>query len=168
MTDSLKAAQNDDRENFRTFILELMAPEVFLNLPSSLERNQAEEIVELAAAQTMLWPDSEDVFWALVTDFYGDVEVADVEEYGLGEAVSALQNGETLAEDEKGALAWLYILENYPDASTYTSLGRLIADAVTDEHEYEVREVAEHAIECVAVARYPALLGDVPLFLREE
>jgi uncharacterized UBP type Zn finger protein len=168
MTDSLRAAQNADREEFRAFALELMAPEVFTDLPEDLDREQADEIVELAAAQTILWPDSEEVFWELVVDFYGDAEIDELREYGLDEAVTALQEGETLADDEKSALAWLYILDNYPDVSTYTTLGRFIAKAVTEEEEDHIRAMAEHAIECVAVNRYPELLGEVPLFLREE
>lgn len=168
MTDALKAAQNEDREDFRAFVMELMAPEVFEDLPENLDQDQAEEIAELAAAQTMPWPDSEEVFWALVVDFYDDAEISEVAEYGLEDAVTALQAGETLAEDEKSSLAWLYILDNYPDVSTYTTLGRLIADANTEEEEDDIRSIAENAIECVAVSRYPALLGEVPLFLREE
>lgn len=168
MTDSLRAAQNDDRDEFRAFALELMAPEIFLDLPDSIDREQAEDIVELAAAQTLLWPDSAEVFWALVADFYADAEVSEVSEYGLEDALTALQEGETPAEDEKGAMAWLYILDNYPDVSTYTTLGRFTASAATEEEEDQIRSVAEHAIECVAVARYPELLGEVPLFLRQD
>ena len=168
MTDSLKAAQNDDRDEFREFALELMVPEIFEGLPDTLDREQAEEIIELAAAQTILWPGSEEVFWALVADFYTDAEPSEVSEYGLEDALTALQEGETLADDEKSAMAWLYILDNYPDVSTYTTLGRLLASAATEEEEDQIRTVAEHAIECVAVERYPELLGEVPLFLREE
>lgn len=168
MTDSLKAAQNADREEFRTFALDLMAPEVFADLPQHLLLEQAEDIAELAAAQVMLWPDSPEVFWALVADYFADAELSDIAEYGLEDALTALREGETLAPDEKGALVWLYILDNYPDLSAYSILGRLVADAATEDEEDDLRAVAEHAIECVAVARYPELLGDVPLFLREE
>ena len=129
MTDALKAAQNEDREDFREYVLNLLAPEMFANLPEHIDQEQAEEIAELAAAQTMPWPDSEEVFWALVVDFYNDAEASEVAEHGLEDALAALQSGETLAEDEKSALAWLYILDNYPDASTYTTLGRMIANA---------------------------------------
>lgn len=168
MTDALRAAQNEDREEFRAFVMDLIAPEIFDDLPETLVQEQAEEIAELAAAQTMPWPDSEEVFWALVVDFYNDAELSEVAEYGLEEAVSALQSGETLAEDEKRSLAWLYILDNYPDVSTYTTLGRLMADATTEEEEDDIRRIAENTIECVAARRYPELLGEVPLFLREE
>lgn len=168
MTDSLKAAQNDDRVEFRAYVLDLMAPELFADLPDGLDQEQAEEIAELAAAQTMLWPESPEVFWALVSDYFADATVSDVAEYGLEEAVSAMQEGETLADDEKGALAWLYILDNYPDLSTYSVLGRLVAQVSSEDEEEDMRQVAEHAIECVAVARYPELLGETPLFLREE
>lgn len=168
MTDSLKAAQNDDREEFRAFAMNLMAPEVFADLPEHLELEQAEEIAELASAQTILWPDSGEVFWALVSDFYQDAQPDEVAEYGLEEAVNAMQEGETLSEDEKGALSWLYILDNYPDVSTYSVLGRLVSSAVTEQEEDDIRAIAEHAIECVAVSRYPELLGEVPLFLRQD
>lgn len=168
MTDALKAMQNADREEFRPVALEMMVPEMFSRLPEYLALEQAEEVAELAVAQTTIWPESAEVFWALVSDFYSDTEPGDVAEYGLEESISAMQEGETLADDEKSALSWLYILDNYPDLSTYSILGRMVADAPDEQHEDDLRELAEHAIECVAVARYPELLGELPLFLREE
>lgn len=166
MTDELKSAQTEDRVEFRAYMLEQMPEALFSNRADTVTREAAEELAELAAAQTLHWPDSSEVFWLIVADYFADAEPDDVAEYELEEALAALQEGETPADDEKGALAWLYILDNYPDVSFYTALGQLLTTLGDDTLEDQAREVAEHAIECVAVARYPDLLGETPLFLR--
>lgn len=166
MTEELKNAQTEDRNAFREFILGQMPAELFANLPATLGRAEAEELAELAAAQTLHWPDSGDVFWLIVADYFADAEPGEVAEYELEDALIALQEGETPAEDEKSAMAWLYIIDNYPDVSFYSTLGQSLAALQDETHEDQAREVAEHAIECVAVGRYPELLGEIPLFLR--